>query len=259
MKGFAKLNSPLKRSRSRSAFTLIELLVVIAIIAILAAILFPVFAQAREKARQTSCLSNLKQIGTGMMMYAQDADNLLPPYQYPESYIIAARLDPYTKNRQIFKCPSSAYDMGSMQAKQTHNGDGTYNYIANPANFGIKSNSTQALYYIDVYPPMEYMVNPSHWQTDGTSWGLDNPEINSVAKSIMMIDGPTHRTSWPGVSFWGQNFKGRHSEGNVALHMDGHAKWYKYSTLQSNDDTNEWPAKCWREWGMTWGDPSVRN
>src|SRR5205809_5026895 len=62
----------------RRAFTLIELLVVIAIIAILAAILFPVFAQAREKARQTSCTSNCKQLVTGIMMYAQDHDEMYP-------------------------------------------------------------------------------------------------------------------------------------------------------------------------------------
>jgi prepilin-type N-terminal cleavage/methylation domain-containing protein len=67
--------------RQRGGFTLIELLVVIAIIAILAAILFPVFAQAREKARQTTCVSNLKQIGTAFMMYVQDYDETYPPWK----------------------------------------------------------------------------------------------------------------------------------------------------------------------------------
>ena len=75
---------------SRRAFTLIELLVVIAIIAVLAAILFPVFAQAREKARQTACLSNMRQMTLGVMMYAQDYDETLPlaatatPNEFPE-------------------------------------------------------------------------------------------------------------------------------------------------------------------------------
>src|SRR5207244_1598792 len=71
----------MQTARERSGFTLIELLVVIAVIALLAAILFPVFAQAREKARQASCLSNCKQIGAAIMMYAQDYDESVLPYQ----------------------------------------------------------------------------------------------------------------------------------------------------------------------------------
>ena len=117
----------------RKAFTLIELLVVIAIIAILAAILFPVFAQAREKARQTTCLSNCKQIGLGITMYLNDYDETFPrnddciaparlPYQpnatgctgpygqrvnhYKWQYWIY----PYVKNIQIFFCPSRSFD-----------------------------------------------------------------------------------------------------------------------------------------------------
>jgi prepilin-type N-terminal cleavage/methylation domain-containing protein/prepilin-type processing-associated H-X9-DG protein len=102
---------------SPAGFTLIELLVVIAIIAILAAILFPVFAQARERARQTACLNNCKQIGTGVMMYMQDYDEAVfnCPYPGPSAAVYGPALSvfwteaimPYIKNQQVFSCPSN--------------------------------------------------------------------------------------------------------------------------------------------------------
>src|SRR5437016_2483284 len=97
-------------SRRRSpGFTLIELLVVIAIIAILAAILFPVFAQARAKARQASCLSNSKQLGLALYLYAQDYDETLPPETFNynnDDNTVYALVQAYTKNLQIWTCPS---------------------------------------------------------------------------------------------------------------------------------------------------------
>ena len=101
----------------RKGFTLIELLVVIAIIAILAAILFPVFARAREKARQTSCLNNLKQIGLAVAMYIQDYDETYPCVASSFNACgITAFLNPYIKNNQVWLCPSGSASAAATQA-----------------------------------------------------------------------------------------------------------------------------------------------
>lgn len=100
---------------AKRAFTLIELLVVIAIIAILAAILFPVFAKVREKARQTACLSNLKQIGLALMQYSQDYDEMTPqahsgqplPNWLPNDTSWRETIYPYVKSTGLYKCPSN--------------------------------------------------------------------------------------------------------------------------------------------------------
>lgn len=101
------------RKNSQSAFTLIELLVVIAIISLLAAILFPVFAQVRERARQVSCLSNARQLANGLYMYIQDYDeNYCPSINYgvPQNDPLSLwtnLVQPYVKNEQVFLCPSA--------------------------------------------------------------------------------------------------------------------------------------------------------
>lgn len=124
----------------RNGFTLIELLVVIAIIAILAAILFPVFARAREKARQSSCLSNVKQLMLGTLMYTQDYDEMLVPYitnpagEYAggQTYLGWTYLiEPYVKNEQVFICPSKS---GTQYSHA--------NYLNIPTGYGIRMTRT---------------------------------------------------------------------------------------------------------------------
>ena len=112
--------------RHRSGFTLIELLVVIAIIAILAAILFPVFAKAREKARQSSCSNNLKQLTLASLQYAQDYDELMPWYYlycpFPTNlYWWGDMCQPYVKNYQCLSCPSGSWTYTTLRPPNTPN------------------------------------------------------------------------------------------------------------------------------------------
>ena len=158
----------------RRGFTLIELLVVIAIIAILAAILFPVFARAREKARQTSCLSNIKQLTTAALMYVTDNNDTLfghiqgtrSDFWPPEEPFInwAQQIYPYVMNEQLFNCPSRA-------ANQFN-----YDPVARDTRFGYGINYWQTYYYYrgtlaDIERPSEtiwfadgdvYIVYPSY-------------------------------------------------------------------------------------------------
>lgn len=210
----------------RSGFTLIELLVVIAIIAILAAILFPVFARAREKARQTSCLSNLKQIGLGCIMYAQDYDERLPgSYQKDGQaddwplHKWGASVVPYVKNSQIFVCPSD-------DAPGNDNGSGSVGPISYAANR-------------ELLPPTRYDFNAA-------IGGITHP-----AETIMLFDAWAanrycaydNATAGNGVGCnarpsglrYGDNVNiSRHNDGFNACLADGHAKWYKGGDADRN-------------------------
>ena len=213
----------------RRGFTLIELLVVIAIIAILAAILFPVFAKAREAARKSSCSSNLKQIGTGVMMYAQDYDEILPFQQslgaatprYPANGTdlintgdwaeVSDRIFPYVKNRQVFACPSSSKPTAGTNWKYEH--DYGWNVTIFPGNVGT------ALAALDRPADLLFSTDTNwEWLQAGT-W-TENCGSGYPA-------GPNN---WGGTG--AGRFRSRHSGQLNVLWGDGHVKSMKISQLR---------------------------
>ena len=171
----------------RRGFTLIELLVVIAIIAILAAILFPVFAKAREKARQTACLSNMKQIATASMMYSQDYDETytLTVIDYPGHYSAAytfwqEMLQPYMKNWQMLVCPSRTRPLRTSRLTgelvphvwgDAYSINQNFGYRRNPIGLATVQEPAQVIYATEAtyattrpywWPRGSYLLRPVH-------------------------------------------------------------------------------------------------
>ena len=224
----------------RHGFTLIELLVVIAIIAILAAILFPVFAKAREKARQSSCLSNVKQLIFGVMQYAQDYDERYPgglvgsdTSQGPvtrSTWFTTAKatsdiIFPYVKNTQVFTCPSSPNTAATYSCNYGFNAAICPNLTAagsSAVSLGRVVRPAEVFCVLDAGPYMvDYqgeVVTPegSFWYVPGTCGGRNPAGVGAVA-----LSGNEQKDF----------VSGRHNEGiNVGL-ADGHAKWFSGSSI----------------------------
>jgi prepilin-type N-terminal cleavage/methylation domain-containing protein/prepilin-type processing-associated H-X9-DG protein len=212
----------------RFGFTLIELLVVIAIIAILAAILFPVFARAREKARQTSCLSNVKQLTLAFMMYAQDYDEYIrtsalsnPVHHTFSPWFFGIR--PYVMNNDIYRCPSESWDMGSY---------GQY--------FPGLNYPTQRLYlsygmnysYLGYSPPRLYKLAEIKRPSECILIGDSGPHLNSARNALYSehIRYINNKAPEPPPEFPDRWFTDSHAvylrhnwTANVGF-VDGHAK-----------------------------------
>lgn len=223
------------RSEKSFAFTLVELLAVIAIIALLAAILFPVFAQAREKARQASCLSNVRQIGLGALMYAQDNDETFPLYTWdyltfwnggragwgqpfqPERGLIF----PYLKNKQIQQCPSYTGDkrLGGIGYGYASTIAGTYydeqTYVLlSPASLAVLSKPAETLLFAD-----------SGNVTDAQADVPEKMRFGGQASDINLIEPPS---SWCYAGYGcTASIQFRHQESANLVAADGHARSMK--------------------------------
>ena len=224
----------LEAGQKNRGFTLIELLVVIAIIAILAAILFPAFARARENARRASCQSNLKQIVLGVLMYVQDYDEKFP-YGRDRDQALAGggetmwgnRVEPYLKSRQLFVCPSRT------QTDYCLNLGGAGTFYAYQASYGSN---------VFIMPTL----NGGSGQPNAL---INLSQIAQTANTVLLADA-WGSSSYPDCGFWSiegpnPNFYGyqeiqfRHLEGTNVAFADGHVKWAKESKLL-NDAALQW-------------------
>jgi prepilin-type N-terminal cleavage/methylation domain-containing protein/prepilin-type processing-associated H-X9-DG protein len=218
-------------------FTLIELLVVIAIIAILAAILFPVFAKAREKAMQSTCASNLKQLGTSISMYCNDFDETYPCGAYLDSVTNKSVLwaddrviGPYLKSHKILYCPTV---MGNVNSSSNFAdlGNFSYTYGVNRRVFPTNSTSVRVA---DVKQPGETIFMADSFTTAANS---------TYQTCYYMMFNPTALSGIP--NWWvpdptaaaGGRMTQRHNEGANILWGDGHVLWKKLPSEVTKDDT----------------------
>lgn len=249
---------------ARGGFTLIELLVVIAIIAILAAILFPVFATARERARQTTCASNLKQMALGVLQYAQDYDETYPLYVPGPGYAYtffttppearppcstgnqancqlrasywASIIYPYIKSWQIYGCPSTT---APDQADAVIKHDFTFRYNSFLGAYNLAGVNTPTAVYMFTEGPGRIAI--AEHQPPVTAPAL------TAANFPAPFDAATHRGAMWAGSCEGREKVVRHNGGLNYAYVDGHVKWHK-----SGSTNSAWaavfPAGCWQSY-----------
>ena len=261
---------------AKKAFTLIELLVVIAIIAILAAILFPVFAQARESARTTACLSNMKQIGLGLKMYAGDYDEAYPmgTYPAPRNWEVNPDVNPYAPSNQ---CLDGYGNPGPTDWKGFNPGDGGEPY----KGCGYGGEFYRTLMRVQFYPytknvqiwycPSDKTYRPTadnigkglqsyQWMpnwiynnsgdpgmlvkySDGTTKPLDDPSERSQFVTERIIFSERGIFGWDGGDASDPNRKNvfNHSRGYNAIYGDGHAKLVNWGKKWQTIPATGWP------------------
>jgi len=212
----------------RNGFTLIELLVVIAIIAILAAILFPVFARAREKARQSSCQSNEKQISLAILQYVQDYDERFPLFDHRlngNTSVLYWRqnIQPYMKNTQVFRCPSDS-DTG-LDA----NGN-PRTYCVNERFFQWGGSPTAPASGYGV--TLASMVDPA-----GTLLGCEQVALYYAQIRDWVPNDTSQQIGFlgPGATITSVPKPPMHNDGLNVFFGDGHVKWVKGQAIADNN------------------------
>lgn len=215
----------------RGGFTLVELLVVIAIIAVLAAILFPVFAQVREKGRQSACSSNLNQISKAFLMYANDYSQMMPTVAWafrpvsPDAPLWTGMIAPYIKDTNIFRCPSAP--------------DASYG-----ATWQERLNLAYGLNWFWGFPyqsSMDYVVSLSKVARPAAAILVldsvrDPAAIEPLGGYMVMPFGFDNRTRVLPMNKVG-GYSTRHADGTIVSFADGHAKWFRGDAIyarQSN-------------------------